>query len=110
MKTLRQLKARAFARARRRLSRFTNSSHVRDAVEVIGPRTALSSVAVPASVQAPREAVFVAAPPGVSDLTLAVPLALTSSFCLPESEPFRRVEQATKVLAARTVSSRRSPP
>lgn len=98
MSTLRQHKARLIARARRRLSRFTNTGHVREADDVIGPRTALSIAAEPASVQAPHEAEFVAGPPGVSDLILAVPLALTTRFNLPEPDAFRRVERAAKAL------------
>ena len=104
MKTLRQLKARALARTRRRLSGFTNNATVRESAEVVGPREPQSIVAALAGVRPPREAVFVAAPPGVSELGLGVPLALTANFSLPEPEVFRRVEQASKRLGAQAVS------
>jgi hypothetical protein len=42
--------------------------------------------------------VFVAAPQGVSDLSLAVPLALTPSFSLSEPEAFRHVAKAARAL------------
>jgi hypothetical protein len=108
MKTLPQHKARLIARARRRLSRFTNAPSARVMTEVALPREVLFGAGEAVGVRSLDEPDFVAGPAGVSDQALAVPAALGAAFRLPEPEAFGRVAHAARALeeTARRLSYR----
>jgi hypothetical protein len=106
MKTLPQHKARLIARARRRLSRFTNAPSARVMTEVALPREVLFGAGEAVGVHSLDEPDFVAGPAGVRDQ--AVPAALDAAFRLPEPEAFGCVAHAARALeeTARRLSYR----